>query len=100
MSSSPSPEEREKKDAEQRAREAEEQAKLPYKWTQTIGEVDLTVPVAGNIKGRDLDVVITKTKLKAGLKGQTPIIEVWSLLCSSSYLKKPPRQYCSFCGQD
>jgi CS domain len=76
MPDSPPPEERERLDAEARAKEAEEQAKLPYKWTQSIGDVDITVPVPGNIKGRDLDVVMTKTKLKAGLKGQTPIIDV------------------------
>lgn len=76
MSSSPPPEEREKKDAEAKAKEAEEQAKLPYKWTQTIQDVDITVPVPGNLKGRDLDVVISKKKLKVGVKGQPPIIEV------------------------
>lgn len=76
MPDSPTPEEREKQDAELRAKEAAEQAKLPYKWTQTIGDVDVTVPVPGNIKGRDLEVVMAKTKLKVGLKGQTPIIDV------------------------
>ncbi|KAI9878009.1 MAG: hypothetical protein M1830_002167 [Pleopsidium flavum] len=75
MSTSPTPEEREKKDAELKAKEAEEQAALPYKWTQTIQDVDITVPVPGNIKGKDLDVVISKTKLKVGLKGQTPILD-------------------------
>ncbi|MCJ1303164.1 hypothetical protein MMC08_005971 [Hypocenomyce scalaris] len=75
MSSSPPPEEREKKDAEAKAREAEEQGKLPYKWTQTIQDVDITVPVPGNLKGRDIDVVITKKKLKVGVKGQPPIID-------------------------
>ncbi|KAA6410443.1 MAG: nuclear movement [Lasallia pustulata] len=75
MSSSPPPEEREKRDAEAKAKEAEEQAKLPYKWTQTIQDVDITVPVPGNLKGRDIDVVITKTKLKVGVKGQPPIID-------------------------
>lgn len=77
---SPSPEEQEKKDVEQRAREAEEQAALPYKWTQTIGELDVTIAVPGNLKGRDLDVVLTKTKIKVAIKGQTPILEV----CGSS----------------
>ena len=76
MSTSPTPEEREKKDAEAKAREAEEQAKLPYKWTQTIGDVDITIPVPGNLKGRDLDIVMTKTKIKAGVKGQKPIVDV------------------------
>ena len=79
---SPSPEEQEKKDAEAKAKEAEEQAKLPYKWTQQIGDVDITISVPSNIKGRDLDVVLSKTKLKVGVKGQGPIIDVRMLLLS------------------
>lgn len=76
MSTSPTPEEREKKDAEARAKETAEQAQLPYKWTQTIGDLDITIPVPSNLRGRDLDVLISKTSLKAGVKGQTPIIDV------------------------
>lgn len=76
MSTSPTPEEREKKDAEARAKEATEQAQLPYKWTQTISDLDITIPVPTNLRGRDLDVSITKTHLKAGVKGQTPIMDV------------------------
>ncbi|MCJ1356262.1 MAG: hypothetical protein MMC33_006256 [Icmadophila ericetorum] len=75
MSTSPTPEEQKKKDEEARAREAEEQAKLPYKWTQTIGDVDVTVPVDGKLKGKDLVVVLKKTKLTVGVKGQPPIID-------------------------
>ncbi|MCJ1245205.1 hypothetical protein MMC30_002406 [Trapelia coarctata] len=75
MSTSPTPEEREKKDAEAKAKEDEEQSKLPYKWTQTIGDLDVTLPVPSNLKGKDFDVVISKTKLKVGMKGQTPIID-------------------------
>lgn len=89
MSSSPPPEEREKRDAEAKAKEAEEQAKLPYKWTQTIQDVDITVPVPGNLKGRDIDVVITKTKLKVGVKGQPPIIDVSPQL--HRYLRHPSK---------
>lgn len=73
---SPSPEEQEQKDAEVRAREAREQAALPYKWTQTIGDLDVTMPVPGNLKGRDLEVMLTKTKVKVAVKGQHPLIEV------------------------
>lgn len=73
---SPTPEEREKLDAEAKKKEQEEQSKLPYKWTQTIGDLDLTAPIPANIKGRDLDVKITKSGLKAGIKGQEPIIDV------------------------
>ena len=76
MSTSPTPEEREKKDAEAKAREEEEQAKLPYKWNQTIGDLDITVPVPGNLKGKDFEVIIGKSKLKVGVKGQPPIIDV------------------------
>lgn len=73
---SPTPSERELKDAEDRKREEEEQAKLPYKWTQTLTEADVTVPLAGNYKARDLIVEMKKTKLKVQVKGQDPIIDV------------------------
>lgn len=76
MSTSPTPEEREKKDKEARAKEAEEQAKLPYKWTQTIQDVDITISVPSNLKGRDIVVDMKKTSLKVGVKGQEPIIDV------------------------
>ena len=76
MSSSPTPSEREKKDKEDRAREAEEQAKLPYKWTQTIQDLDITIAVPSNLRGKDIVVDMTKTKLKVGVKGQEPFIDV------------------------
>ncbi|GAB7358429.1 hypothetical protein MBLNU230_g2495t1 [Neophaeotheca triangularis] len=72
---SPPPEEREKLDKDAKLRELEEQSKLPYKWTQQIGDLDLIAPIPGNIKGRDLNVDITRTGIKAGIKGQDPIIE-------------------------
>ncbi|KAI9733037.1 MAG: hypothetical protein M1834_003582 [Cirrosporium novae-zelandiae] len=75
MSSEPTPAEREKADKELHEREAAEQAKLPYKWTQTIKDVDVTISVPGNIRGRDLEVVLLKTKLKVKIKGQDPIID-------------------------
>jgi hypothetical protein len=58
------------------AKEKAEQEALPYKWVQTIGDVDITFTVPGNIKGRDLVVDIKRQKLSAGLKGQEPIISV------------------------
>lgn len=72
----PTREERDQADKEAREKEKTEQDALPYKWTQSIQDVDIVVPVPGNMKGRDLDVVLTKTKLKVALKGQAPIIEV------------------------
>jgi len=59
-----------------RAKEAEEQAALPYKWTQTIGDLDITTEVPGNLKSKDLVVEIKKTKLKVAIKGQEPILDV------------------------
>lgn len=75
--SSPTPSERERSDKEAKVKEEAEQAKLPYKWTQTIGELDISAPISANIKGKDLDVKITKSTLKAGIKGQAAIIEVY-----------------------
>ena len=63
-------------EAAARAKEAEEQAALPYKWTQTISDVDISISVPGNLKGKDLVVDIKKNTLKAGIKGQEPVIEV------------------------
>ncbi|KAI0023782.1 HSP20-like chaperone [Xylariomycetidae sp. FL0641] len=63
-------------EAAARAKEAAEQSALPYKWNQAIGEVDITIPnIPGNYKGRDLVVDLQKQYLKAGVKGQPPIIE-------------------------
>lgn len=67
---------RDREEQERKAREIAEQAQLPYKWTQSIRDVDVTAPIPTNIKGRDMDVVLTKTKIRVGIKGQEPIIEV------------------------
>ncbi len=61
-------------DAAARAKEQAEQAALPYKWTQTIGDVDLTVSIPGQLKGRDLVVDIKKTTLRVAIKGQEPAV--------------------------
>ena len=47
---------------------------LPYRWTQQLGDVDVTVPVPKGTRGRDLSVVIQKKKLSVGLKGKEPIM--------------------------
>ncbi|KAI9807919.1 MAG: hypothetical protein M1825_005225 [Sarcosagium campestre] len=72
--SSPTPSERDRADSELKAKEAAEQAKLPYKWTQTISDVDVTIPVPATLKGRDLVVKITKNSISAGIKNAEPII--------------------------
>jgi HSP20 family molecular chaperone IbpA len=73
---SPTPSERERLDAEAQKKEEAEQATLPYKWTQKIGEVDVILPIPGNLKARDLIVEIKKTRIKAQVKGQEALIEV------------------------
>ena len=70
---------------------------MPYKWTQSIGDLDITTEIPGNLKAKDLIVDIKKTKLVVGIKGQEPIlsvstpglsfdfvlsiVEVWGLSC-------------------
>lgn len=73
---SPAPEERKKQDEADRKREEEEQATLPYKWTQTLSEAEVTVPIPGNLKSRDLIIELKKSHLKVQIKGQDPIIDV------------------------
>ncbi|KAJ6575056.1 nuclear movement protein nudC [Mycena capillaripes] len=70
-----SPEQRELRDKQDRAREMAEQAALPYKWTQELGELDIVVPVPKGTRGKDLVVVIQKKKLSVGLKGQDKILD-------------------------
>lgn len=67
--------EREAFDAGERAREAAEQAALPYKWTQELGDVSIAVPVPKGTRAKNLDIVIEKRKLRVGLKGQDPILD-------------------------
>jgi hypothetical protein len=83
MSTSPTPSERERAETEARTKEAAEQATLPYKWTQSIKDVDITIAIDGKYKGKDLDVKIAKTTLKAAIKGGEVFIDV-SYLTSAS----------------
>ncbi|KAL4918922.1 HSP20-like chaperone [Aspergillus aurantiobrunneus] len=66
---------REDEEKQRKAAEAAEQATLPYKWTQTIRDVDVTIPVAGNLRGRDLDVVLKRDSIRVAVKGSEPIVE-------------------------
>ncbi|KAM0751749.1 nuclear movement protein nudC [Meredithblackwellia eburnea MCA 4105] len=56
-------------------KELQEQAQLPYKWKQTLQDVDVSVPVPHGTRARDLTVTIKKNSLKVALKGQDSIIE-------------------------
>ncbi|KAK3694691.1 HSP20-like chaperone [Podospora appendiculata] len=63
-------------EAAARAKEQAEQDALPYKWTQTIGDVDILISgIPGTMKGRDLVVDLKKQAISAGIKGQAPIIK-------------------------
>lgn len=46
-----------------------------YVWTQTLSEVNVSIPVPDNTRGRDLNVVISKKHLKVGLKSKDWIID-------------------------
>ncbi|KAJ3270909.1 hypothetical protein HDV01_007306 [Terramyces sp. JEL0728] len=49
--------------------------KLPYKWKQTLQEVDLTIQLPKGTRGRDLQVTITKAHLSVTIKGQEPLVK-------------------------
>ena len=49
-----------------------------YSWTQQLPEVNITVPVPQGTKSRSVICDIKKDRLKVGLKGQPPIIDVSS----------------------
>lgn len=74
MSSLPEPTPAE--EAAAAAKEKAEQEALPYKWSQTIGDLDISILIPGNLKARDLIVDIKKQKLLARVKGQEPFIDV------------------------
>ncbi|XP_067012833.1 nuclear migration protein nudC [Anabrus simplex] len=48
-----------------------------YRWTQTLSEIELRVPIKANfqVRPRDLTVIISKRHLKCGIRGQNPIID-------------------------
>lgn len=46
-----------------------------YSWTQTLSEVELVVPIPPGTKARACDVIISRNRLKVGLKGQPPILD-------------------------
>ncbi|XP_017773181.1 PREDICTED: nuclear migration protein nudC [Nicrophorus vespilloides] len=48
-----------------------------YKWTQTLQDVELRVPLNINFRAKQKDLIVSLTKkhLKCGVKGQDPIID-------------------------
>lgn len=47
-----------------------------YVWTQSLSEVTVNVLVPTGTRGRDVDVKLTPTHIRVGLKGQTPLVDV------------------------
>jgi len=62
-------------EAAARAKENEEQAALPYKWSQQIHMLEVTFTVPGNMKARDLAIEFKRNFISAGLKGHEPVIK-------------------------
>lgn len=46
-----------------------------YQWSQTLREVEITVPVPPGTRGKDVSVTILKRKLSVGLKNQPVMFE-------------------------
>ncbi|CAI7838554.1 unnamed protein product [Closterium sp. NIES-54] len=46
-----------------------------YSFSQTLGELNLAIPLPAGTKARGVTVEIKKTRLLAGLKGQAPVLE-------------------------
>lgn len=44
---------------------------LPYKWRQTLQDVDISIPIPKGTRAKQLEVVIKKKQIKAALKGST-----------------------------
>lgn len=57
-------EEQEAYDKQEREREQQEQAALPYRWSQDLAVVSVVVDLPKGTRGKDLNVVIEKKKLK------------------------------------
>lgn len=78
-----------------RRKQDEEQAALPYTVKQNeIESISVEFSVPANLKARDLDIKFTRTTIKAGIKGQEPIIQVGQL--SAVPLSHPPATASSF----
>ncbi|KAI8616244.1 HSP20-like chaperone [Chytriomyces sp. MP71] len=72
-----SAEEQERLDKAASEKQAAEQAALPYKWKQTLQEVEVRVALGKGVKGKDLDIVIKKDHLRIAFKNKKdePIVE-------------------------
>lgn len=80
------PEEQHAYDEEVRAQEKLEQDALPYRWTQTLEHVELSLAVPQGTRAKQVQVLIKRTSLCIGWHGVT-VAEVCSyVLCRASFL--------------
>lgn len=63
-----SPDERAQHDAAAKAAQDAEQAQLPYKWTQELDHLEISLPIPQGTRGKDLLVKMTPTHIKVALK--------------------------------
>lgn len=47
---------------------------VQYEWMQTLGEVEIHLPVPLGTRGKDLDVLFEKKSLNVGLKNHEPLL--------------------------
>ncbi|WFD33163.1 hypothetical protein MSPP1_004221 [Malassezia sp. CBS 17886] len=66
-----SPAEQHAHDQRAAVQEAEEQAKLPYQWTQTLAHVDMTVRVPVGTRARQVNVLLRRTRIVIAVNGET-----------------------------
>eukprot|EP00002_Diphylleia_rotans_P020758 TRINITY_DN4032_c0_g1_i3.p1 TRINITY_DN4032_c0_g1~~TRINITY_DN4032_c0_g1_i3.p1 ORF type:complete len:136 (+),score=29.97 TRINITY_DN4032_c0_g1_i3:42-410(+) len=48
----------------------------PYRWSQSVDEVSITIILSPGIRGKDISCKITANKLFLQIKGQSPIFDV------------------------
>lgn len=48
-----------------------------YVWSQSVDQVTISFLVPDSTKARDLEIIIERKYLKAGLKGHEPVFQVF-----------------------
>lgn len=69
-------EEQDAYDKQERVREEQEQAGLPYRWSQDLAVVSVVVDLPKGTRGKDLNVVIEKRKLKVCIEYATETVDI------------------------
>jgi len=47
-----------------------------YSWTQTLSDVQVSIPVPAGTRGRDINFKLEPNRITLGIKGQPPILDV------------------------